>query len=433
MTVNIRRILLISGIISLFMLPSYGQLSLTGEIRPRTEFRNGFKTLLNKEESPAFFTEQRTRLNLNYREDRLEFKLSAQEVRIWGSVNQIYKTDPSLFNMYEAWGKYALTPHLGIQIGRQALDYDNARFLGDLDWAQQGRSHDAVLLSYEDSLGTKIHLGTGFNQNIPFEPGKLSGTLYENMDNYKTMQFLWFHKSYAASKFSFLLFNDGRQSPDPDQIFKKVNFRQTYGLIGQKQLGIINLEGEIYYQGGKDPLGQKTSAWLVSAALTLKTTLTPLTMGLDYLSGSQAGAQTNRAFNPLYGTNHKFYGFMDHFYVGNNHGQAGSTAGLKDFFLKSTFKLTNKSNLLAHFHHFESAVPVYNGDSPGSRVSGSLGEELDLVFTTQLAKNISLNIGYSQMFSTKTSEILKGKSNSEGYQSWAWTMISFKPTLFQGK
>jgi hypothetical protein len=156
-------------------------------------------------------------------------------------------------------------------------------------------------------------------------------------------------------------------------------------------------------------------------------------VGLDYLSGSQAGAQTNRAFNPLYGTNHKFYGFMDHFYVGSNHGQAGSTAGLKDFFLKTNFSLSKKSNLLAHFHHFESAVPIYTSDSPGARISGSLGEELDLVFNTQLAKNISLNIGYSQMIRNQSSEILKGKSNSDGYQSWAWTMISFKPTLFQGK
>ena len=131
MTVNIRRILLISGIISFYTFPSFGQLSLTGEIRPRTEWRNGFKTLLNEGEQPALFTEQRTRLNLNFREDRLEFHLSVQEVRIWGGTNQIYKTDPSLINMYEAWGKYSLSSNLAIKIGRQALDYDNARFLGE--------------------------------------------------------------------------------------------------------------------------------------------------------------------------------------------------------------------------------------------------------------------------------------------------------------
>lgn len=433
MKVYLRRILLITGIILGVVLQSFGQLTVSGEIRPRTEFRNGFKSLLTKEESPAFFTEQRMRINLHYHEEKLDFYLSAQEVRIWGNSNQIYKTYPSLFNMYEAWGKYVFSKFLALKIGRQALDYDNARFLGDLDWAQQGRSHDVILLSYEDSLGTKIHMGAGFNQHVPFEPGKLSGTLYEYMDNYKTMQFIWLHKSFTASRFSLLLFNDGRQSPDPDLENAKVNFRQTYALIGQKQVGRFNVEGELYYQGGRDPYGLKTSAWLAAAALTLKTSISPLTLGLDYLSGSKPGEDINRAFIPLYGTNHKFYGLMDHYYVGNNHGQSGATAGLKDFYLKTNFKLTNKANLMAHLHHFESPIPIYSSDSPSARLRGSLGEEIDLVFNTQLTQNISLNIGYSQMFRTASSELLKGKTNTQTYQSWAWTMISFKPTLFQGK
>ncbi|MDZ7608893.1 MAG: hypothetical protein U5K79_25710 [Cyclobacteriaceae bacterium] len=40
----------------------------------------------------------------------------------------------------------------------------------------------------------------------------------------------------------------------------------------------------------------------------------------------------DKSFNPLYGTNHKFYGYMDYFYVGNSHGQVGNgtTSGLID-------------------------------------------------------------------------------------------------------
>lgn len=40
------------------------QLEISAEIRPRTEFRNGFKSLNSKGEHPALFTEQRSRLNL---------------------------------------------------------------------------------------------------------------------------------------------------------------------------------------------------------------------------------------------------------------------------------------------------------------------------------------------------------------------------------
>ncbi|WP_257666295.1 alginate export family protein [Parapedobacter tibetensis] len=433
MNVFLRNFLILAFFQSAFATQSFGQLTISGEIRPRVEFRNGFKTLHTTEQKPAFFTEQRSRLNVHFQEEKLTFRLSAQDVRVWGSTNQIYKTDSSLFNMFEAWGAYAISPTLAIKVGRQTLDYDNARFLGDLDWAQQGRSHDAALLTYDDSLGTKIHVGAGYNQNVPFEPSKLSGTLYEGMDNYKTMQFIWLHRTFERSFLSLLVFNDGRQNPDPEAASKKVNFRQTVGFTGQKQLNKINLDGELYYQGGRDPLGLKTAAWLASASMTYKTSLTPIVLGADYLTGSEPGSNTNRAFNPLYGTNHKFYGFMDHFYVGNNHGQSGATAGLKDFFLKTNFKLSGTTSLLAHVHHFESAVPIHDPSQPAERMSRSLGEEVDLVLTAKLAKTVTLNIGYSQLFRTESAEVLKGKQDTPAYQGWAWTMIRFNPTLFASK
>ncbi|AHM62059.1 hypothetical protein D770_19040 [Flammeovirgaceae bacterium 311] len=402
------------------------QLSLSAEIRPRAEFRDGFKTVSGANESPAFFVEQRSRLYASYGSDRLKVRLSLQDVRIWGNTSQIYKADPSLFNVYEAWGEYAITPRLSVRAGRQELDYDNARFLGNLDWAQQGRSHDAALLMYTDSTGFALHVGAAFNQNVPLEPVKLNSTFYGGIDNYKTMQYLWLHKDWTGGKLSALLFNDGRQRSSDSLMF----YRQTYGVLGERKLGKLKLGAELYFQGGKDPAGNTVQAWLAAANATLASKIAPLTLGADFLSGSEPGDEKNRAFVPLYGTNHAFYGLMDYFYVGNNHGQGGRTAGLVDVYLKTSFKLGNKGALLAHFHHFESPVSVYSPVEAEGTVSSRLGEEIDLIYNLNVAPDFNLKLGYSQLYATSSMELLKGKQGSS-FNQWAWLMLTFKPVLFK--
>jgi hypothetical protein len=418
------RIVLLALIWLTSMRPASAQFSITGEIRPRAEFRNGFKTVSTENSDPAFFIEQRSRIYLNYQNPKLRFRVALQDVRIWGNTNQIYKTDPSLFNVFEAYGEYRFTPKLSLRVGRQELDYDNARFLGGLDWAQQGRSHDALRLMYSDSTGFAIHAGAAFNQNVPSEPSHLSGTFYQG-DNYKTMQYLWLHKTWSHTQVSALLFNDGRQKAD-----STLAFRQTYGVLAEQALGKrLKLGGELYYQGGIDPAGKTVRALLAAVNATFTTALTPLTLGVDYLSGSNANDTRNRAFNPLYGTNHAFYGLMDYFYVGNNHGQNGRTAGLVDVFLKTNFKLGKKNSLLAHYHHFESPTVVYAPEGTGQSLNSRLGEEIDLVYNHNLSAEVNLKVGYSQFFSTASLDALKNRTGS-GINQWAWVMFTLKPTLF---
>jgi len=405
---------------------SLAQFALSAEIRPRAEFRDGFKTVQAAGESPAFFVEQRSRLNASYQADKLRLRLSLQDVRVWGSTGQVYKSDPNLFNVYEAYGEYQFTPQWAVRVGRQELDYDNTRFLGNLDWAQQGRSHDAVRFIYADSTGFAAHVGAAFNQQVPFEPAKLAGTFYGGIDNYKTMQYLWLHKEWGNGKISGLVFNDGRQRAADSTVF----FRQTYGVIGERKLGPVLVGGELYYQGGKDPEGLKVRAYLAAVSATVATRLTPLTLGVDYLSGSDATDTRNKAFVPLYGTNHGFYGLMDYFYVGNTHGQFGRTAGLADFYLKTNFKVGEKSNLLAQLHHFESPATVYDPQEVGGTLSSRLGEEIDLVYKLNISPDFNIKVGYSQLYATESMNALKGKPGNT-FNQWAWVMLTFKPVLFK--
>ena len=47
----------------------------------------------------------------------------------------------------------------------------------------------------------------------------------------------------------------------------------------------------------------------------------------------------------------------------------------------------------------------------------------------KIAKDITLNAGYSLMFASDSMEVLKGGDKGEN-NSWAWMMFTFKPKLF---
>lgn len=403
------------------------QLTVGTQIRPRAEFRNGFKTLSGEGRDPAFFVEQRSRLYADYKADAFQVKINVQDVRIWGSTSQIYKQDPTLTNVYEAWGLYHFNPNWSAKIGRMDLDYDNARFLGNLDWAAQGRSHDAFLISFKnDSSDFQLDVGGAFNQT-GFEPTKLSETFYTGVNNYKSMQFAWLHKKTARGQFSFLFHNDGRQVAADSS----TAMRQTYGLIGSGNVAGLVVGGEFYYQGGKNGADTDLSAFLLSGFVTFKTNVTPLTLGFDYVSGTSIDDDKDKSFNPLYGTNHKFYGYMDYFYVGNAHGQQGNIAGLLDVHLKTRFKIGQKASLVANTHVFNSAAELYNPTDTDQSESKYLGTELDLVFNMTLDKNVGFNLGYSQMFAGESMELVKSTAGDHtAFNNWVWFMINFNPTIF---
>ncbi len=414
------RIFLIFLISGLTVNTAKAQFSLSGEIRPRAEFRNGFKTLNTSSSSPAFFVEQRTRLNFGYTKEKLSFKVSVQDIRTWGATAQIYKSDPALFNVFEAYGEYRFDKKWSMKIGRQGLNYDNERFLGVLDWAQQSRSHDVLKFTYKDSLGFTMDAGAAFNQNIGVEPTKLNSTFYNGTANYKTMQYLWMHKDYKGGKLSFLFLNDGRQKADSTTAFK-----QTFGLYAEQKVGQLALHEEAFYQTGKTTASKDVSAYLLSFSVALPKAFASPELGADYLSGTKSTSTKENAFDPAFGTNHKFYGYMDYFYVGNGFGQGGRTTGLIDIYLNTKFKTGKKSLILLNIHQFNTPVDVFAGTT---KLSSSLGQEVDAVYNLNVYPGVNFKVGYSHLFSTKTMDAIKGVTN-KGPNNWAWSMITFSPTF----
>jgi hypothetical protein len=414
---------MVASLIALWSNSAKAQFTLSAEVRPRAEFRNGFKKPLAEGQDAAFFIEQRTRLNTSFTSEKFDVFISMQDVRNWGSTTQIYKADPNLQNIYQAWAAYKFNAKHALAVGRMELDYDNVRILGNLDWAAQGRSHDLIKYEYKGE-STKLHIGAAFNQDvITPEPTKLSSTFYNVPGSYKTMQFAWFHKDWENSGLSLLLLNNGVQNPTDSA----VNFSQTFGFYGTKKLGGAALEYDAYYQFGKNPGGNDLSAYMFAINATFfKSKPNNLTLGFEYLTGDKSSSSKDETFNPLYGTHHKFYGFMDYFYVGNAH----KNKGLVDVYAKGKFKTGEKSSLLAFVHQFMSQSSIVTESSQD--LSSNLGTEIDLVYVLNIAPGVGFNLGYSHMFYTESLEYLKGVTDGKP-ASWAWAMISFKPTLFTTK
>jgi hypothetical protein len=410
---------LLCGIILLFSLPTIeakAQFSLRADVRARSEYRHGYSTLTVPDTSAAFFISQRSRLILGYKMESLTLGMSVQDVRIWGDEEQ-QRDVPSL-GLHEAWGDIAITDELGLKIGRQELVYDDQRLIGNSDWVQQGRSHDAAVLHFNDE-GWKADLGGAYNQKAEYR----FGTDYM-ASNYKVLSYLWLGKEFSDAKFSLLGVADGYQLSDTNT---QTVYRYTYGGNGEYRFGGVTLKTTLYAQSGKDQNRKTISAYLATLAAGYTYENMGMTAGYELLSGTDMNEkEKNRSFHTLYPTNHKFYGLMDYFLVPPRDTKNG---GLQHIYLALQYQPTQKLKLHLDGHHFSLASDIANPVSPGTPLSRALGTEVDLWATYNLTNDILLQGGYSQMFATESMERIKGGSRKEVSQ-WAWLMIIIKPVLF---
>ncbi len=400
---------------------------LSGEVRPRMEMRKGYKSLVSSNDDFALFTDQRSRINLDYKSDFITSKIVLQDVRTWGSQSQLVNNDGALTTIHEAWGKATINKNIDFKLGRMELAYDDHRILGSVGWAQQARSHDLGLLQYHDST-MKVHLGAAFNQNSP----QLITTLYTVGKSYKTMQYLWANRVINNTTLSVLIMNLGNQVQSSTDTY--VNHNQTLGFRLIQKLGDkTKLIGAFYYQTGVqgDTLDTEINAFnaRLEASHNVSDKIS-VSGGYEILSGNDmvAGNEQQKAFNPVFGTNHKFNGFMDYFYVGNHAGNVG----LQDAFVGAKYK-GGKVSLGLDAHFFLSAAPLldvshFAETAETKEASAYLGTEFDLSVGTQLNKQAKVKAGYSVLMASESMEELKG-GRSDLFNTWGYVMVIFKPVF----
>jgi hypothetical protein len=422
------------------------QFTIGAQLRTRTEFRDGQGSPLPHGADPAGFTSQRTRLSAGFSGYRFKLGATIQDVRVWGQdVSQINRTTTQDLNgllMHEAWAEVMLldtvykNKALNLKVGRQEITYDDMRLLGNLDWLQQGRRHDAAILKYETGP-LMFHVGGAFNQNNE----KTTGSIYNETPPgnytastnagtmYKSMEYFYAGRKFKKGNMSFLFFADQFSRFHMDTISgvatkvyeQGTHTRMTTGLFYTNTFDKWTVTASGYYQFGHGANGIKLSAATLNANFMYQVSQ-PFSAGagVDFATGGTSrDGKTNNAFDFLYGTPHKYWGYMDYFYVGSPFGNRG----LQDYFLKTKLKPNTRLTLTGDLHEF-----LAGSDIPGY-TSRRFGEELDIVANFAMTKVISFEGGYSHFWSTNglTSAGVKNVANAKSNSNWAYLMIIIKP------
>lgn len=401
---------------------SYAQnFEVSAQLRPRLEYRHGYKTLFQDTEDPAVFVSQRTRLNLGYANQKLNVYLSLQNVRVWGEVPTLASSDQNGTAIHEAWAEVYLNTKFALKFGRQELVYDDQRLFGNVDWAQQARSHDALLLQFKPNLKHRLDLGLAINAE--------KETLFEQdymVNEYKSLQYLWYHSNLKNLGLSVVLLNTGFAFKEPNNLNEqKIDYFQTLGTYLNYSKNRFKADASLYFQTGQIANTDLSAYDLsINANYAISNTVSA-GLGAEYLSGTDMDTSEAKlkSYNPLFGTNHKFNGFMDYFYVGNHI----NSVGLLDFNAKLMYHNADFSAQLAP-HFFSSAANIVN--SANEKMSNRLGTEIDLNLTYKFTGDITFQAGYSHLFATESMEVLKA-GNSNATNNWAWLMINVKPSLFR--
>jgi len=403
---------------------AYCQFTLDGEFRPRTEYRHGFGNPIAEEADPGFATSTRLRLNVGYKVDAYTFYASVQDVLVWGENRQLRPDDENdSFALFEAWAAVNLGDGWQAKLGRQTLSYDDQRILGAVGWVQQARNHDLALIKYNKDK-FRLDLGIGFNQDFDNPSGFQSvGNTFTTTGFFtpKTMQFVYAKQAWNNFWGSLLFLNTGFQELDMNGDGDGLSNLQTFGThLNYKKNGFgATFNGFLQTgtrQGGLDV----NTAFLAGLDVSYKVSKgVGLGLGAELISGNdgQTIGETS-AFFPIFGTNHKFNGFLDYFFVGNH----ANSVGLFDVHASANFNLGSKSSLLIKVLNFSGEEALVDGDR-------SLGTEVDIVFSKTFKGGYNLKLGYSQIFATEGLYNLRGLTDETAadIQNWAWAMLTIKP------
>lgn len=368
-----------------------GQLQLRSEIDGR-DFNNDTHALT--------FASLRTRLGVSKSfTDRLQFFVQFQDSRILGEEPN---TLSSINNIDLHQGYVTLVRpfdiDLNVQAGRFEVAYGTERFFGAVGWHYIGRSFDGVRFEIAPS-------------SFPFdlfaltvrEPQNYIGNAVPSAYFYPLLP-VTSHSIYGLykilnisdkSRFDLLGYyeNNRARTHQGDHALKMFTLAGTYSGKYDQLSTVV----EAAYQFGK--MGaMDIGAYLVSASLDYKMNEISFGAGADLLSGTEITSNDFNTFQPTYGTNHKFYGYMDYFI---NIPRNTFFSGLNDFYIKFNYlPQDSKFSFGADFHHFMSnkSILVTTFQDPEGVEQNTFGQELDLTIRYNFIKGTSITWGGSIFF-----------------------------------
>lgn len=452
------------------------QFTISGEFRPRAEYRDGYQKLGDSTMTGYATILGRSRIIFEYNNDKIQTRFSVQHAFVFGE--NPYGSDTitkNTVNIYEGWFRYNFTKNFAVRIGRMALTYDDMRIFGLSNWKQQGATHDIVNLEWKATAKYLGYYGFAVNNQAPAASYLADYTL----KNYKYMSYLYNQAKFFKDKLTISVLGmvDAFQKnstttsiPGKTVTTWVLNGTDTVGSFTTKNPATTLTESHNltiyaratvggtagfnwknlgafasgYYQAGKYKDGRNQSSFFYGGWVSYQV-VKPLKLlvGYEKLSGNNASDTTDlknnvHGFATPYATNHSFYGYMDIYqtYIG----QDALHNGLIDLYGRATLKFSEKTSLEATFRSFSlpyGYLPykvVKKTDLPYQKVSKNLGSEIDVMFLYKPIANLELNAAYCLYLKSSSKEIMDGlKAGTGRMGQYGYLMITYKPAFFSSE
>jgi hypothetical protein len=292
-----------------------------------------------------------------------------QDARAWGTAtNTLTDASADFLDMHQGYADVG-TSRIKGRLGRQEVNLGDQRLVGAVGWSNTGRAFDGVRLLGNASGIEWTAFWMSIAERDELLPVGLNPQLNQGIDDDGWLIGGFVSTKAGASTFELTGLVDRKALTDA---MYTVNLRAHGGA------GPMTYDAAGAYQFGPD-----RGAFLATAKLGVAFAKGSVAAQVDYLSGDDDPADADlKAFNTLYATNHKFYGYMDYFLAIP---EQLDEAGLIDAVVRGSLSLPKGTTVRLDLHRFSLAK-----ERGGSK---ALGTELDVVGSWKLHTLAALELG----------------------------------------
>jgi len=401
-----KKVLFVSGLLLstgiLFAQEQPNPIKFGGSVQLRSELDGrDFKNA----SAPNTFTTMRTRLSAEKGLGAIgKVFLELQDTRTFGATSGSTISNDKNIDAHQAFILIPLTEeNLTLQAGRFEMAYGTERFIGAVGWSPIGRAFDGFRFRYSDGWtldAFALNLKEVQSVGAPFLHKRDTGT-----DIYGA----WFTQKIENQQLDlFGYYENSRPVTSPKL------YRSTLGATHTFKADALTTVFEGAYQMGSSGMTE-IGAWMFSGSVMVPNLLgekSSMTAGADLLSGQDPKSKKITLFDVSYGTNHKFYGYMDYLYAGFI-----PAGGLQDFYLKLKAE-TELWNLTAacDLHHF-------NSFEKNAADHSIIGQEIDLTLSRPLLPGVKTTWGTSVFLPGDVMKDVYGPKN-EDIALWSYLQVN---------
>ncbi len=386
----------------------------TGGVQLRTELDG--RDFSNKT-YPLFFSSLRTRFAVaKSLGDKVSFYAQFQDSRMLGETGNTLASlkNTDLHQAYVTVNNPLDLP-FSTTAGRFELAYGTERFIGSVGWHYIGRSFDGMKLSLSNVKADVFFLTHTETQG--YIAAATPAYSYPAQKNKTFSIYGFWTKPFTNDKHTVEVLgyyeNNRVQTNGVDNDLAKL----TLALSHWGNYDKLKTITEVAFQSGKEG-AKKVSAYLISVSGNYSLGSVSLGLGADLLSGNKVtDTVKNNCFSPTYGTNHKYYGYMDYFI---NIPVNTKNLGLNDIYLMYNLnKEGSPWTFGLNAHYFTTA-------QKDAQDKSALGQEFDLTVKYNIIKGAVLQWGGSVFLPGDVMKTFFKSVNGarEDMSFWSYIMIT---------